>query len=195
MMVSTSISGEGGKRAMDKVPTEVETVIEFVNTLDVESGSDRLGSPEELTQWLRSRGLLDAAVDAGDDDLELARALREALRAVLRAHHDEVVDRDAIAGLNAAAARLSLGVCFDDRGDPEVVPRDNGVTAALGHVLGATATARATGSWPRLKICSMASCQWAFFDRSKNRSGRWCSMEVCGNRAKTRSYRSRRRSV
>jgi len=37
-------------------------------------------------------------------------------------------------------------------------------------------------------------CQWAFYDRSKNRSGRWCSMRTCGNRTKTRAYRTRRRA-
>ncbi|MGH2778535.1 MAG: CGNR zinc finger domain-containing protein, partial [Actinomycetota bacterium] len=31
----------------------------------------------------------------------------------------------------------------------------------------------------------------AFYDHSKNRSGKWCTMRVCGNRAKTRAYRER----
>jgi predicted RNA-binding Zn ribbon-like protein len=56
------------------------------------------------------------------------------------------------------------------------------------------AEAMAEGSWGRLKACSDHGCQWAFFDRSKNRSGHWCSMRVCGNRAKARQFRERRRS-
>ena len=48
------------------------------------------------------------------------------------------------------------------------------------------------GTWSRLKVCPADDCQWAFYDHSKNRSGTWCSMQVCGNRAKVRAYRERR---
>jgi predicted RNA-binding Zn ribbon-like protein len=50
------------------------------------------------------------------------------------------------------------------------------------------ATAR---TWPRLKVCSADDCQWAFYDRSPTRSGCWCSMQICGSRAKSRAYRNR----
>ena len=50
-------------------------------------------------------------------------------------------------------------------------------------------------TWPRLKACRDDTCQWAFYDHSKNRSGHWCSMEVCGSRHKARQYRERRKSV
>jgi len=52
-------------------------------------------------------------------------------------------------------------------------------------------TASIEGDWSRLKICPDDDCQWAFVDQSRNRSRRWCSMEVCGNRDKTRTYRAR----
>jgi predicted RNA-binding Zn ribbon-like protein len=47
------------------------------------------------------------------------------------------------------------------------------------------------GSWPRLKACAADNCQWAFYDHSRNHSRVWCSMDVCGNREKVRSYRER----
>jgi predicted RNA-binding Zn ribbon-like protein len=49
----------------------------------------------------------------------------------------------------------------------------------------------AAGTWDRLKACRQETCRWAFYDNTKNRSGVWCTMEVCGNRAKARSYRER----
>ncbi|MEU4242496.1 CGNR zinc finger domain-containing protein [Actinoplanes sp. NPDC026619] len=49
----------------------------------------------------------------------------------------------------------------------------------------------AGGGWNRLKLCSAADCRWAFYDTSRNGGGRWCSMEACGNRNKTRAYRRR----
>ena len=58
-------------------------------------------------------------------------------------------------------------------------------------VLKAVCAGMEEGAWERLKTCANGRCGWAFYDRSKNRSGRWCSMDVCGNRAKTRAYRSR----
>ena len=63
---------------------------------------------------------------------------------------------------------------------------------ALARILGLTYTAMADDTWPRLKACRKHSCQWAFYDQSKNRSRTWCSMKVCGNRTKARAYRERR---
>jgi predicted RNA-binding Zn ribbon-like protein len=51
--------------------------------------------------------------------------------------------------------------------------------------------AMAAGNWNRLKVCSNDACQRAFYDSSRNRSGRWCSMATCGNRMKGRAYRQR----
>jgi predicted RNA-binding Zn ribbon-like protein len=49
----------------------------------------------------------------------------------------------------------------------------------------------ADGTWSRLKACRAADCRWAFYDRARNHSRHWCSMEVCGNRTKARAYRAR----
>jgi len=61
-------------------------------------------------------------------------------------------------------------------------PLDQVVAVALGAML--------DGSWPPLKACP--NCWWAFYDYSRNRSASWCSMQLCGNRLKTRAYRRRR---
>jgi predicted RNA-binding Zn ribbon-like protein len=64
---------------------------------------------------------------------------------------------------------------------------------AVGAVLAAAYAGIAEGTWPRLKACR--NCHWAFYDTSKNRSGTWCSMQLCGNRLKTRRFRSRTSSA
>lgn len=48
-----------------------------------------------------------------------------------------------------------------------------------------------TGEAARLKRCSEHAGAWVFWDTSENRSRRWCSMRVCGNRAKARRYAAR----
>ena len=56
-----------------------------------------------------------------------------------------------------------------------------------------TARAMIDGTWSRLKVCPGHDCGWAFYDGSRNQTGRWCSMSVCGGRAKARTHYQRRR--
>uniref|UniRef100_UPI0011B05F6F CGNR zinc finger domain-containing protein n=1 Tax=Streptomyces sp. FM008 TaxID=1983802 RepID=UPI0011B05F6F len=60
------------------------------------------------------------------------------------------------------------------------------------RVAAAVARGSLDGSWQRLKACEDETCRWAYYDRSPAGRGRWCSMEVCGARAKMRAYRARR---
>jgi predicted RNA-binding Zn ribbon-like protein len=176
----------------ETVPRELVAVQALVNTVDLEDNDDRLDSPEALASFLIGQGLLAPSEPVGPADLALAIELREALRAMLRFNHGEPLDPAAVRVVNRAAAGLPLQVAFDDQGRPVLGPGSAGFRGALAALLAGVAQANAQGTWERLKACSAESCQWAFYDRSKNRSGRWCSMKTCGNRNKTRTYRSRR---
>jgi len=178
----------------EAVPRELTAVQALVNTIDLEDGVDQLDSPEALRRFLAGQGLLSASEPVGQADLDLALELREALRAMLRVNHGEPLDPAALEVVNRAAAALPLQVGFDDQGRPVLGPGSGGSRGALAVLLAGVAQASSTATWERLKACSAESCQWAFYDRSKNRSGRWCSMQTCGNRTKTRTYRTRRRS-
>jgi predicted RNA-binding Zn ribbon-like protein len=178
----------------EAVPRELAVVQELVNTIDLEDNDDRLDSPEALRRFLADQGLLDPSEPVGEDDLAMAVELREALRAMLRVNHGEALDSAALEIVNRAAAGLPLQVAFDSEGYPVLGPGSAGCRGALAALLAGVAQASAQGTWERLKACSAESCQWAFYDRSKNRSGRWCSMQTCGNRTKTRTYRTRRRT-
>jgi predicted RNA-binding Zn ribbon-like protein len=70
-------------------------------------------------------------------------------------------------------------------------PDAGGVDGALGRLLAIVHVSIADGTWSRLKACREDSCEWAFYDHTKNRSGAWCDMGVCGNRAKARAFRER----
>jgi predicted RNA-binding Zn ribbon-like protein len=72
-----------------------------------------------------------------------------------------------------------------------VEPRAAGIGRAFGRLLGIVARAQAAGTWERLKACPWHTCHVAFYDHSRNRSRTWCSMAVCGNRAKAQTYRRR----
>lgn len=167
----------------------------FVNTAGLESGVDELDSPRALAAWLADQDLPDGNQDLGSDDAAHAREVREALRDVLGGNAGHAVDPASIAVLDAAAAAVPLAVRFDGAGRPSLRPAGRGLAAALGVLLADVATAVADGTWVRLKTCRSDTCRWAYWDGSKNRSGAWCSMAVCGNRMKGRAYRRRRREV
>ena len=174
-------------------PGRLEQVRAFVNTLDVEAGTDELSSPAALTRWLRERGLIAAQQDvATEDDLRQAIAMREALRAVLLGHVGSQQPAAApVTDLRAVADGLATRLEIGDDGTVRPVPDGQAGAAGLAALLLIAAEAATLGTWPRLKICSADDCQWAFYDRSPTKSGCWCSMAGCGSRAKSRAYRQR----
>lgn len=149
---------------------------ELLNTLDVDAGTDALADADTAATWLAHQGRPGTVTAA---DLELARSVRAALRGQLGEPPAPLPD-------------VPITVVLDDHG-PRVVGTGSAMRAVLGDALGEAVTLRATGDWARLKTCALDSCRWVFFDHSKNRSGRWCSMSGCGNKAKTAAYRARRR--
>ena len=170
-------------------PGDLELVRQFVNTYDVEEDADELDGPEAMSAWLGQHGFEAGRVTAADVDRAIG--LREALRCLLLAHTGESIDEQAIAKLNAIASEMRLVVRFDPSGACALQPSDRDSDAALGELLAIVYRSMSEGTWDRLKACREDTCQWAFYDRSKNRSGTWCSMAVCGNRAKARAYRER----
>src|SRR5262245_28036478 len=124
--------------------------------------------------------------------LERATAVREALRGLLLVNAGGEPDEEAAAVLDAAAGRAGLRPRFGASGGARLEPAGSGVDAAVGRVVAAADAAMRDGTWGRLKVCAEDGCRWAFYDASRNQSGRWGSRAVCGNRAKSRrAYRRR----
>jgi predicted RNA-binding Zn ribbon-like protein len=175
----------------DPAPAELELVRGFVNSWNRLRDHEELATPADLRAWLAERGLLGGGEDVGAGDHRRALEVREALRAALMTNAGLELDPAAGSALEAAARRARLGVRFDEHGHARTEPLAGGVDGALGRLLAIVAAAQADGTWPRLKVCLADDCQWAFYDRSRNRSAVWCDMRVCGNRQKVRSYRER----
>jgi len=103
-------------------------------------------------------------------------------------------DHDARTALVAATDSLHLHLTarFGADGMISLEPDESGIRQALAEILTIVFAALHEGIWYRLKACADNTCQFAFYDHSKNHSGHWCTMADCGNRAKVRSYRARR---
>jgi len=176
-----------------QAPGRLELVRLFVNTLDREEETDELSSPAALAGWLSANGLAEPGLRATRGDLGHAIALREALRDSLLANTDDATTPpDACATVDRAAERARLIPRLRSDGVSMLEPKSGGVDAALGRLVAIVHESVANGSWSRMKACRDESCQWAFYDHTKNHSGAWCSMAVCGNRTKARVYRARR---
>jgi predicted RNA-binding Zn ribbon-like protein len=174
----------------------LEAVRRFVNTVHHEQGAvtDELTAPDALATFLHEAGLADSVVKARPADLGRALEVREALRGLIGANNGESLSRDAVDVLNRAAARSRVVAAFDDHASWRIEPASEGVDNALGRMLATVFRSMSDGTWSRMKACGNPDCRWAFYDATKNRSGRWCEMASCGNRMKARAFRERARA-
>ncbi len=170
---------------VEPAPGRLALVQAFVNTVDLEHGREMLSSPLRLSTVLEELGLLERRARATRAHLARALALRQALRSLAFANN----------GGTAAPALEAQLVVRIDREAAALAPVRRDVDGALAELVGIVYTAIAEGTWPRLKACRRDVCGWIFYDRSRNHSAVWCRMAVCGNRAKTKAYRSRSRKV
>jgi hypothetical protein len=143
-----------------------ELLVAFLNTLDVEEQTDALADRAGLDAWAQAH-------DVEPGDLAEARRVRDALRAVV---DGDDVDLPAIA-LTTTCGERSVGLAARTAAEAAVA---SSVVLSIQGKLG------------RVKLCGGEDCRWAFYDASRNGSRQWCSMEVCGNRQKARSFRARR---
>ncbi|MFG3108526.1 CGNR zinc finger domain-containing protein [Streptomyces tendae] len=159
-------------------PGGLELVEALVNTLDLETGADSLDTEEGR-----------ARLGVTEEDVPAARELRESLRVTLLAHAGHPPHRP-VTPLGELLAAAPLVVTVDPAdGSAALVPAGAGSLTA--RVAAAVAQALVAGTWSRFKACEAADCHWAYYDRSPAGRGRWCSMQVCGARAKMRRYRAK----
>ena len=174
-------------------PDGLDLIRRFCNTCNHESGADRFETIEGLRRWLVDQQL--SGVDDSPDESDRRRliAVREHLRSHALAHHDGAVDSSFVVPLDACIsdAPVALNVSGGRLTIRPTAPDAAGITIGLLAV--AVMDAQRSERWRRFKACP--SCEWVFYDRSKNQTGRWCSMNACGGRAKVAAFRERQRGV
>jgi predicted RNA-binding Zn ribbon-like protein len=175
----------------EPAPEPLRLVQAFVNTLDIENGVEELDSPRALDETFARIGVGDGVPRQDEAGLKTALAAREALRSLALANNGVEVVPAALRELERVAGAARFTVRFDDEGRARLVSTASGLDRALGTILAVVHEAMTDGSWARLKGCPRDVCHWVFYDRSRNGSGKWCAMSVCGNRTNTRAYRRR----
>ena len=159
---------------LDLCGDPAELIVRFINTLDVEAGSDALDTLDGWRSWLGAQGLDGFFGQEAMRELEQVRELRDDLRAVASGERCR------------QAQQVGIQVALSVDGRVELSAQ-----TSVGLIAAAAAKVAIEQRLDRVKICPADDCRWAFYDTSRNRSRQWCSMEVCGNRAKARAHRER----
>ena len=176
-------------------PMPLLLVQSFVNTWDGDHGSDLLLDPATARGWLTAAGLWHADRVPDPAELDLARRVRENIRATLVANSGgpppasgDLQALQAAAQASRPALQVGPGGQVSLGAEP-AAPLEAGLVTLLLVIR----DAQRDGTWRRLKACGNPDCRWAFYDRSHSRAGAWCDMATCGNRIKNRRLRQRQR--
>lgn len=173
-----------------EAPGRLDLIRAFMNTIDFETEVNPLEGPDAMGEWASKY----APGAAGGEDLRRLRAFREALRTVLEANGGEADPAAAWAGLAPFLSDTRFTMKAAPDGRLALQPEGSGASEVVSHLLSVVYDAIGSGEFARLKSCRKQSCRYAYYDRSKNGSGAWCDMSVCGNRVKAERRRARQKS-
>jgi predicted RNA-binding Zn ribbon-like protein len=175
-------------------PGPLRRIQAFINTIDLESGQDRLARIDDARPWLVDNHLLAADAAPSPDDLRLVADVREGLRALLIQNSGgPMPDPAVMAPLRAVAESSGVRTVLDESGRITLGTDDDSLRARLLSLLLVIRDAQLDGTWTHMKACANDDCLWAFYDHSRNHGGTWCAMATCGNKLKNRDFRARRR--
>lgn len=145
--------------------------------------------------FLVARGLLTPEQRFTQASRETFLELRGSLRHLVETNEGGPASAADVEVFERLGLEAGLHPHFHIGRPPTLQPRAEGVAAAFGTVVAIVFLASSDGALEHLKLCAAEDCRSVFYDRSKNRSGRWCSMDVCGNRAKVRAWRERQKAA
>jgi len=176
-------------------PGALARVQALINTRDLEKGVDLLADPVQASQWLSDHGLAPPREILSRENVGAVVAVREALRALtIHSAGGPAPTIEALRGLQDVTGQATARAVLDEHGSIRLEPTADSVRGRLLSLLLQVRDAQADGTWAHLKACANPDCLWAFYDRSRNHGGTWCTMAGCGNKLKNRDFRARRRT-
>lgn len=183
---------------LNSIATPVDTAIDWID--DGEGYLSWLDQahlvPGDVLRDMRVRALpgeLDRAADQ-------ARSLREWFRGFVHQHKGRPLTAEALAELEPLNRLLERDETFSriaprPTGQPpfdlQVLRRWCNPDALLLPIGEALAQLVCAEDFSQVKACEGSACTLLFADHTRGHARRWCSMAVCGNRAKQAAHRER----
>jgi predicted RNA-binding Zn ribbon-like protein len=173
--------------------------IDLLNTVSARDGVpvELLQDPEDLPEWAGVVGVPYAGEIGPRSRAALAdlREFREVLREALRHWRaGEPASPALIARLNHELARDPRHVSLREQAGvlvTEMVSTGDPLNRLYADLAASLAMMLGRDDPSRYRACANESCRFTFYDDSKPGTRRWCSMELCGGRAKARAFRLR----
>jgi len=171
----------------EPAPGGLALVQDFVNSAELPGGYDELADIPATALWLAAHGY-----EFNLEEAQRRRIVetREHLRTLLGVNSGQPLPESTRTKLSRILDAAAVHPVVDTEG-VRLASTARGVDGFLAALLAALIQGTIDGSFRRLKVCRSDTCQWTFYDNSKNGCGTWCSMRSCGSRAKARAYRER----
>jgi len=156
---------------------------------------ERVSDAESLARWCVEGGFLPVSPKISAQELISARLLREAIYrgacAVRQFHKPRTED---IATINSWASRATLVPRLGADGRSADWKSERSLSPVLATVARDAIDLLTRTPPVRIKLCADPTCRGLFVDESRPGKRRWCAMNICGNRAKSRSFARRHRA-
>ncbi|KKO53639.1 hypothetical protein XI25_11590 [Paenibacillus sp. DMB20] len=176
---------------------DLQIMADFFNThdkrmrFDGDPGVEHLNHPKDLYLWLLRHHLISKQEEVTKEELELAVRLRTEARKII-ANNVFEHDENGLDAFNELMKGFSFTLHFSDNGEELKPIRSNGMNG-LARLAILIFELKRKKVWHRIRVCSAPDCQWVFVDHSRPGTGKWCTMKACGNRAKNKTYRHRKK--
>jgi predicted RNA-binding Zn ribbon-like protein len=183
--ITTNLRTEG-----HPAPGNLVLIHGFLNTWSDELGIEDFRTLDSTESWLRDTGLWIGTNKITSTQHQKLVNFRHELRAW-------ILDKARTQALQALATGVSFEAVFDPTDGVSFRAAELGTHGAIDGVIGRLiaiiSESQQNGTWDRLKCCDLPTCGWAFYDSTRSRTKRWCSMKTCGSRHKAREYYKRKR--
>ena len=172
-------------------PGELRLLQDFANTLDLERGTDALSGPGALADWLVGRQLLAPGTGLDEADWRQALEIRQLLRRQCRLHHGSKANDLPLGPLSQVLGQAPVLLSLSEDSEMRFEVNASGWPGVVARFVITITEAIQAKQWTRLKACHSDTCQWIFYDASRNRKAKWCSVQRCGNWTNSATYRRR----
>lgn len=161
---------------------QIDRLLAFINSRGVGFDTSDLLAGDRLDEDGRKQLGYPLCAPPSASGMDELRELRSIMLALVRQ------EKGALDALNAISARHHFVYQFVDGRGAIAQPVDTSIAAQL---IGDAARLPEVNGWDRMKLCADPKCGASFFDTTRARTRRWCSVATCGNKANVAAFRSR----